>query len=147
MGVKMKNKSKPRQKMPHETVYARIQPSKIHGVGVFAIRDIPKGTRLFPEDDVELVWRKRDALKLGELPKEVRELYDQFCLIKDRGETYGCPKSFNLMTTAWYLNHSADPNVGCDKDYSFFALRDIRQAEELTADYRTYNEFASADWI
>jgi hypothetical protein len=100
--------------LPHDGVYARIRQSKIHGVGVFAIRDIPAGTEIFKGDDGELVWMKRSALKLDKLPLEIRRLYDQFCLIKDKGETYGCPKSFNLMTVAWYLNHSKTPNVGCD---------------------------------
>ena len=140
-------KGKQRNKLPHDGVYARIMPSKIHGVGVFAIQDIPKGTKLFQEDDSELIWMRRSALKLEELPKGIRQLYDQFCLIKDKGETYGCPKSFNLMTVAWYLNHSKTPNVGCDKDYTFFALRDIKKGEELTADYHTYNEFANARWV
>jgi len=133
--------------MPHDGVYARIGQSKIHGVGVLAIRDIPKDTKIFPEDDTELIWIKRSVIKLGEQPPEIRRMYDNFCLIKDKGETYGCPKSFNLMTVAWYLNHSKTPNVGCDKDYTFFALRDIKQGEELTADYHTYNEFANANWI
>ena len=28
----------------NSSVWATIKPSKLHGVGVFAIRDIPKGT-------------------------------------------------------------------------------------------------------
>jgi len=140
-------KRKHRQTLPHDGVYARLKPSKLHGVGVFAIRDIPKGTNLFPGDDSKLSWKKRSALKLNMLPPEIKKLYNQFCLIKDKGETYGCPSSFNLMTVSWYLNHSKNPNVGCDEDYNFFALRDIKAGEELTADYHTYNEFASADWV
>ena len=35
------------RKLPHEGVYTRIKPSNIHGVGVFAISDIPKGTYVF----------------------------------------------------------------------------------------------------
>src|ERR1700722_14347341 len=30
-----------------ENVYCRLQPSKVHGIGIFAIRDIPKGKNLF----------------------------------------------------------------------------------------------------
>lgn len=33
--------------LPHQQVYTRLKPSKIHGVGVFAIRPIPKNTRLY----------------------------------------------------------------------------------------------------
>jgi len=137
----------PKHAMPHEGVYARLKPSNIHGVGVFAICDIPKGTYLFSEDESELIWTTKKALKLDEMPKEIRQLYDQFCLIKDKGVTYGCPRNFNLMTIAWYLNHSKTPNVGSDKDYTFYALRDIKKDEELTADYQGYNEFANAESI
>jgi len=136
-----------KQETPHSGVYARLRPSKIHGIGVFAIRNIPKGTKIFPADEGELVWKRKSDLKLDQLPQEIRRFYDQFCLIKDKGETYGCPKNFNLMTVAWYLNHSKTPNVGCDQDYTFFALRNIRDGEELTADYHTYNEFLNADWV
>ena len=31
----------------------------------------------------------------------MRQLHDQFSLIKNKGETYGCPESFNLMTIEW----------------------------------------------
>lgn len=140
-------KHKPRQGMPHDEVYARLKPSKLHGVGVFAIRNIPKRTSLFGGDDSKLSWKKRRTLKLEALPPEIKKLYNQFCLIKDKGETYGCPESFNLMTISWYLNHSKTPNIGCDKNYNFFALRDIKAGEELTVDYHTYNDFASADWV
>src|SRR5438132_31660 len=100
-----KMKLKAKRTLPHVGVYARIQPSKIHGVGVFAIRDIPKGTKLFREDNSKLIWTKRSDLQLDKLPRGIRQLYDQFCLIKNKGNAYGCPKSFNLMTVAWYLNH------------------------------------------
>jgi hypothetical protein len=33
--------------LPHDDVYTRLQCSPIHGVGVFAIRDVPKGTNIF----------------------------------------------------------------------------------------------------
>jgi hypothetical protein len=44
------------------------------------------------------------------------------------------------LTVSWYLNSSSRPNVGCDKHCRFFALRDIKCGEEVTVDYRTYNE-------
>jgi SET domain-containing protein len=132
---------------PHEGVYARIKPSKIHGVGVFAIRHIPKGTKPFGGDDDEVIWIKRSALDLEQLPKTIRELYDHFCVIKEKGELYGCPRNFNLMTIAWYLNHSNSPNIGCDEAFTFFALRQINEGEELTTDYRAYNDFATAGWL
>jgi uncharacterized protein len=137
--------SRKQQRMPHDGVYARIRRSKAHGVGVFAIRDIPKGADLFSGDDSELIWKKKSALKLNKVPSGIRAMYEDFCIIEDDGGTYGCPKNFNLMTVSWFLNHNnKNPNVGCDRRYNFFALRDVKAGEELTVDYRTYNRFGNS---
>lgn len=123
-------------KMPHDRVYARLQPSRIHGVGVFAIKDIPKGTYIFPDDNEKLVWIHKRMFE--NLEPEQRKLYEDFCII--RGDLYGCPRSFNKLTPAWYFNESSKPNVAADKAYRFYALRDIKKGEELTVDYASYSD-------
>ena len=122
-------------KLPHVGVFTRIAPSNIHGVGVIALRLIPKGTYVFPGDDDELLWINKSVL-IG-LPKEIKKLYKDFCVKK--GKLNGCPKNFNKMTPAWYLKHSSEPNVGCDDEYNFYSLRNIKKGEELTVDYKTYS--------
>lgn len=127
--------------LPSDGVFTRIKPSRIHGVGVFAIRRIPKGTSIFPNDDAPIVWMKKSQIQ--QLCGEIRRLYDDFCIIKDKGETYGCPPNFSLMTVAWFLNEpkrGQKPNVGCRKDYTFYALRDVVVGEELMVDYSTFSE-------
>jgi len=125
-------------KPPHFGVYARIRPSKRGGVGVFAIRQIHKGTPLFYGDDEDIVWVEKSKLK--RVPPEIRKMYDDFCIIKRGSGLYGCPVNFNRLTLAWFLNTSPKPNVSCDKDFRFFAARDIEPGEELTVDYSTYSE-------
>jgi hypothetical protein len=84
-----------------------------------------------------MVWIKEKGI--ARLAKEVKKLYTDFGVLKDG--RYGCPPSFNQLTPAWYLNDSKSvPNVRCDTTYDFFALRDIRAGEELTADYSAYSE-------
>jgi SET domain-containing protein len=122
--------------LPHEGVYTRLKPSKIHGVGVFAIRDIPKGRYVFTDDDEPIVWIEKQSIE--SLPEELKQFYKDFAIIK--GGKYGCPKSFDALTTAWYLNHSDIPNVAVDKEYRFYALRDIKAGEELTTNYHTYSD-------
>ena len=127
--------------LPHHNSYTRLRPSKIHGVGVFAIRKIKKGTSIFPDDDQPIKWVKGKHLR--SLSPEVRKLYDDFCIIKKDGKKYGCPKRFNQMTISWYLNETRPnqrPNVECRDDYMFYAARDIAIGEELTVDYGTFSD-------
>lgn len=121
---------------PHESVYTRIKPSRLHGVGVFAIQRIPKGARIFAGDDEGFHWIPRHSL--GRLSAETRRLYDDFAVIRE--DRYGCPRNFNLMTVSWYLNESRKPNVRCDANYDFFATTEIRPGEELTVDYASYSD-------
>ncbi len=121
----------------HRNVYVRLQPSKLlnGGVGVFAIRSIPKGTTIFTGENEEILWAKKSSIpKSGGL----RTLYDDFSIIKDGW--YGTPPSFNRLTPAWYLNNSKKPNTRCDENYDFISTRDISIGEELSVDYSTYSE-------
>lgn len=127
----------PCKRLPHDGVYARIQKSRTHGVGLFAVRDIRTGTKLFGGDDSGMVWVNEK--EIAGLPKQVKRLYTDFGVLKDG--RYGCPVSFNQLTPSWYLNDSKRaPNLRCDENYDFFALRNIKAGEELTANYSTYSE-------
>lgn len=132
----MKKQPKRSHKLPHYRVFARIGRSKTHGVGVLAIRNIRKGTSIFYGDDEPIYWVDKKSVK--RLPDGIKQLYQDFCIIK--ADLYGCPKNFNQVTPAWYLNHSKNPNIICKKDYKFYALRNIKKGEELTVDYSTYSE-------
>ena len=130
------------KKLPHSGVYTRLGRSRIRGagVGVFAIRNIKKDTDIFSGEYDEITWIHVKELKM--LPKEVRKMYEDFCIIKDNGTRYGCPKNFNRLIPCWYLNSSKIPNVRCDdkRNYRFYALRDIAKGKELTVNYSAYSE-------
>lgn len=121
---------------PHHQVYVRLKPSLIHGIGVFAIRDIPANTLIFPDDEDEINWYP--IAEVSELNDDLQKMYNDFCIIQ--GNLYGCPSNFNKMTMAWYLNHSDHPNVLAREDGMFVSARLIKRGEELTADYSTYSE-------
>lgn len=109
-----------------------LKPTE-HGVGVFAVHDIGKGTylRLFGDEeetgDVSVVRKKED----------VPELFREYCV--DRGDTMRCPADFGCMELGWFLNHSKAPNA-FHKNYEFYALRDISVGEEITIDYNALEE-------
>jgi len=125
--------------MPDTKCYTRLRPSQIHGVGVFAIRNVPKGVNIFSDDKSEMIWIDKEMIqtKLG----EVRRLYDDFCVLSN--QKYGCPAGFNNLTIGWYINEpleGQEPNVVCNGDYDFFAAREILAGEELTVDYSTFSD-------
>jgi len=124
------------QATSHINVYTRLAPSKIHGVGVFAIKNIPRGANIFCGDSSRLIRVNAEVVR-RQSPK-IKKLYNDFCVIK--GDKYICPNNFNNLTVAWYLNNSKKPNVRCDKNYDFFARRNIKSGEELSVDYSAYSD-------
>jgi hypothetical protein len=125
---------------PHERVWARLGPSPIHGIGVFAIRPIPAGTNLFESDSSPIAWIDKAALADAALSPAQRAFYRDFAI--DGGDRYGCPADFNHLTPGWYLNQPApgdEPNVRSVADLAFVAIRDIGEGEELTILYSDFN--------
>jgi hypothetical protein len=134
-----RSKKRERKSHPDAESFTRLKPSPIHGIGVFAIREIPRGTNIFKDDRSEMVWV--DRTEIQRKGGEIRRLYEDFC-VQDDGK-YGCPNGFNNLTVAWYINEPSEgtePNVECRDEYDFFAARDIEAGEELTVDYSTYSE-------
>jgi SET domain-containing protein len=116
-----------------EEVYCKLGISKVHGIGVFAIRAIPKGVNPMrtwhPVEEVPI------ALKdLKGLPKAVRQELDLFCYYDN--EVMHIPSvGMNTMNMAVYLNHSKKPSVAYQKNGQLKTLRAIRKDEELMLDY------------
>ena len=123
-------------KQLHQNTYVMIKPSPLHGIGVFAIRSIPKGTRdLFSQGVGE--WIKLTNAEVEALPKHSRDLVENHCLF-DEGHYFVPDYGFKLVDLVIYLNHSDTPNVISINDGEFFeATRDIAEGEELLVDYGT----------
>ena len=120
----------------HQDTYVMIKPSPLHGIGVFAIRDIPKGTRdVFSQGVGE--WIKLTIAEVEALPKHSRDLVENHCLF-DEDHYYVPDYGFKLVDLVVYLNHSDTPNVISINEGEYFeATRDIAAGEELLVDYGT----------
>lgn len=114
--------------------YVMLKPSPVHGIGVFAIRDIPKGCRTIFSTGVG-EWIKISIKEVEALPTHSRNLIETYCLYDE--ENYFVPDyGFKLMDLVLYLNHSDKPNIASVNDGEFFeALRDIKEGEELLVNY------------
>ena len=121
------------EQLRHHT-FVTLRPSKIQGIGVFALTDIKKGQRgLFSSDASE--WIAVSKEEVAALPIHSRLLVENFCLFDE--ENYFIPEyGFKIMDIVVYLNHSDVPNVQSINDgEDFEALRDIEEGEELFVDY------------
>jgi SET domain-containing protein len=116
--------------------YVMIKPSPLHGIGVFAIRTIPKGTKnIFSEGMGE--WIQVSKQEVESLPQFSKDLIENHCLFDE--DHYFIPEyGFKLVDLVIYLNHSEIPNVrSLNEGEQFEALRDIQEGEELLVDYGT----------
>jgi SET domain-containing protein len=119
--------------------YCRLQPSKIHGIGLFAVRDIPKGRNPFgivPKyGDIGYVRITDD--ELNALPPRLSELIRELFIPTD-GKMHIPNYGLNVIRLNGYLNHSITSNMRTRNGYDFVALRKILVGEELRVDYRTF---------
>ena len=121
------------------STYVMIKPSPLHGIGVFAIRDIPKGTsNIFSKGVGD--WIKVSKEEVDALPQHSNDLIENHCLFDE--DFYFIPDyGFKLLDLVIYLNHSETPNViSLNDGEEFEAIRDIANGEELLVDYGTIVE-------
>jgi len=122
-----------------KNTYCRLQPSRISGVGVFAIRDIPEGINPFHgAQDPEWIEFKVDELK--DIDKEILQMIDDFNVIEKNGTVLIPDCALNGMDPSFFLNNSDSPNLETtDGGFRFITIRKIKKGEELTVSYGTYD--------
>ena len=110
-------------------VKIRIAPSKIHSVGVFAMRDIKDGEKLYAQS-VPLPYKISPG-NLGKLFPEVRELL----LGEVPWISLGVAFPYPTCIFQAYINYAplGECNYDCINDT---AVRDISKGEEITENYK-----------
>ena len=117
-----------------QQTYVALKPSAVHGIGVFAITDIPKGCPHLFSKNIDN-WIKLPIADVEKLPQHSRSLIETYCLYDE--EYYFVPDyGFKVMDLVNYLNHSSSPNVVSVNDGEYFeALVDIPAGTELLINY------------
>jgi hypothetical protein len=123
---------------PHRNLYTRLKVSSF-GVGVFALREIPKSFRLFEGDGGAVVHVPQSVVAQIQ-NAEVRQMYADFCPTRDGN--FVAPADFNQLTMSWYMNHSTNANVIADENLQFTTRRPIAIGEELTVNYTSFSDDA-----
>lgn len=120
-------------------IRTRVQPSAIHGLGLFAIEPVPRGTP---------IWRFQPGFdhaftpgEIAALPVVAQEHVRWFAFLnpEDGSMTLGGDHAI-------FMNHSAPPNTGAPPDaplpVTTVALRDIAPGEEITCNYFDFDHDA-----
>lgn len=122
-------------------IETRVRPSAIHGMGLFAVNPIPRGTP---------IWTFRDGFdqtfseaSIAELPSPAQKHLRWFAFQRPEDSLWVLSGDHSC-----FMNHSATPNTGMPPAESgsvvTVALRDIAAEEELTCDYFAFDSAATA---
>ena len=129
-----------------EKVLVKLRPSKISGVGVFAIQDIPTSTLLFEPWEGDTGFYPIPENQLNKLPRELYlHIKDVFLYSPDFPNdtstnvylTKGCHW---IYTTPYYFVNSGFEKANIDKD-TLKSTRFIRAGEEILSNYGRYERF------
>ncbi|MBT3866075.1 SET domain-containing protein-lysine N-methyltransferase [Candidatus Woesearchaeota archaeon] len=112
----------------HEWV--KVKRSKIDKKGVFARKDVPKGTYM-----IEYVGRKITNKEADEISEQ--EIKDGDVYLFELNKKYTLDGNIK-GNDAKYINHSCEPNAeSLNEDGHIWieAVKDIKKGEEITYDY------------
>jgi hypothetical protein len=117
-------------------VKACARPSGLHGLGVFAVEFVPKGTP---------IWRFEPGFDRAFTPEQFAAL-PELAQAHLRQHAYPDVPSGNWILSGdltIFMNHSSPPNTGAlpgaPEPVTTVALRDIAAGEELTCDYYAFD--------
>ncbi len=112
-------------------VKTMLKPSKIHGIGVFAAQNIRKGT---------VVWKFNPAIdkkfsedEIALFPEVARKQVIHYSYRDAKGQMVLCGDD------ARFFNHSDSPSCNDPDEETTIATRDIKEGEELTSNYLTFD--------
>jgi SET domain-containing protein len=121
-------------------VRTKVGPSLIHGMGLFASDNIPRGTAIWRfEPGFDRAFKPEE---LASLPPQARGHVRWFSFVsQETGE------AILSGDHACFMNHSSIPNTGADSNaveqVTTIALRDIAAGEEITCNYLSFDADAA----
>ena len=110
---------------------ATIQPSPIHGRGLFAVERIARGEVVCVKGGHVFDRRRLEELapRLGPAEIQIGE-----------GLFIGPVREEEREGSMIFSNHSCEPNIGVRGQIVFVAMRDVAAGEELTHDWATTDD-------
>ena len=114
---------------------------EVKGLGVFAKKDIPKGTMTWRPTLVKKLSQEEVYARLESMTREEAQIFLKHGFVMPSEDD---KLSINPEDDGRLTNHSSNPNEQVlEAGKEAFAARDIKAGEELTIDY---SELASPQW-
>lgn len=124
----IKKKIKEAIVMVNDVCKVRLASSEVHGIGVFAIRDIKRGERVYADampNMLDIPYKEFKKIK-----PEIRQLIlERFPRIAVDNSHFMCPDTLMQI----YMNHNNEPNYNNITDK---ATRKIKKGDEVFENYR-----------
>ena len=117
--------------------YIVVKNSSIHNKGVFAKKDIPKGTRIIEYVGEKITKAESDRRADKVLEASKKDTTKGAVYIFELNKRYDIDGNVS-WNTAGLINHSCDPNCeaeGARGHIWITAIRDIKKGEELSYNY------------
>ena len=120
-------------------IYFEIGVSKLHNIGLIAIRSIPKNTLLNKIEEFNPIFITFKELKKRKIPMSVINMIKKKCA-HDKDTIELRNDLFDKYSTKWvnYMNHSYNPNLYF-KNNCYYSRKNIKKGEELTLNYKEDN--------
>lgn len=118
----------------NNTIWCRLGPSTIHGVGVIAIRNIPKGTKITNYNINTMYPAKRYSIptnRMKEIKPPIRKLImDRMMFVSSKTIfSFRSPNSEACLQS--FMNHSDTPNT----HLGVITTKNIKKGEEITENF------------
>lgn len=113
-----------------EKIYCKLAPSKIHGIGVFAIKTIPKGTNPFKDS-----YMAQDSILIKKSKigcEKIKSLLNDYHPNSTEGDEYQIVSQYpNQLLWTNYINYSDTPNVILRENGEWETVVEIKEGEEI----------------
>ncbi len=125
------------------SVWATLRPSLIHGIGVFAIRDIPKGTSITDHSVHDVHRGVRQFVIRGSDFEQILPEIQALILDRTMFDTNELLRFYSPnfeATLQSFMNHSETPNTR-----DGMTISKVKKGEELTENFRDLLGFGEAN--
>lgn len=124
-------------KKPTTSEYIIVRNSSIHNKGVFAKKDIPKGTKIIEYVGRKITKKESDDISDRDLEANKKNSANGAVYIFELNKRYDIDGNVS-WNTARFINHTCDPN--CETEITkghiwIVSTKDIRKGEELSYNY------------